>query len=75
MPIRKEGRYYAHRGVLIEVPENHPISRCATCHKDHLEVADAERLVEVLEASYQAHTAIIEKIKVRDPRIVVESPN
>lgn len=67
-PICKEGRYFPHRGVLIEVPRNHPISRCATCGKDHLDPEQAERLVEVLAQEYAQQANLIQKIQERDPR-------
>lgn len=60
--VRKDGRFYTHRGVNINVPENFIIPRCEKCQKDFMTDAMFVALTQVLEIEYQRHADIIRKV-------------
>jgi len=53
--VRKDGRFYVHRGVYINVPASITIPRCSRCGKDSLSDELRDAVTQVLENEYQQH--------------------
>ena len=60
--VRKDGRFYTHRGVQINVPASFVIPRCEKCHKDFMTDSMFVALTQLLEIEYQRHVDMIRKI-------------
>ncbi len=60
--VRKDGRFYTHRNVQINVPASFVIPRCEKCQKDFMTDAMFVALTSVLEVEYQRHVDMIRKI-------------
>lgn len=58
-PVRKDGRFYPHRGILINVPSSFVIPRCDTCGEEVLTDELREALAKVLEVEYQRDANLI----------------
>ncbi len=69
IPMRKDGRFYPHRGVFIAIPKDYPISTCVNCSEEYLDERQADKMADLLGIEYARHKEMIEKIKNRDPRI------
>ncbi len=69
IPIRKDGRFYPHRGVFIAIPKEYPISTCVGCSEEYLTDREAEKMADFLDVEYSRHETLIEKAKSRDPRL------
>ncbi len=61
----KDGRFYTHRGIRINVPAAFGIPKCGKCEKDVMTDAMFVALTAVLELEYQRHVDIIRKVMKR----------
>jgi hypothetical protein len=59
---RKDGRYFEHRGVVILLPADFNIPRCAECKVDWFSDQLIKDLELVLEAEYVQHGDLIKSI-------------
>jgi len=65
VPTRKDGRFYEHRGVFINVPERIVIPKCGTCGMDIFTDDLYKALLQVLETEYLLHADMIKSIKAK----------
>jgi len=70
IPVAKDGRFYEHREVFINVPSNFMIPKCQKCGTDIFDETLYKALIQALENEYQQHADIIaecrERYKARD---------
>lgn len=65
MPQAIDGRFFFHKGIMINCPRDIYLPRCTKCKKD--QVDDALRMVldEVLDAEFRVHEKMIEEARER----------
>ncbi len=65
-PCKKDGRFYTHRNIQINVPETFVIPKCDRCQRDvPLNDTLYVALTKVLEAEYQRHADLIKTVLAR----------
>jgi hypothetical protein len=63
VPTRKDGRFYLHRDVWINVPPHIVIPKCDRCGMDMFTDDLYKVLLQVLEVEYQVHAEMIKTIR------------
>ena len=57
--VRKDGRFFKHRGVYINLPSSIVIPRCGKCNTDSISNKLRDVITQVLETEFQEHAEII----------------
>lgn len=65
VPTQKDGRFYEHREVIINVPKDFAIPKCQKCGTDVFDEALYKALVQILEKEYQRDAAMIAECRER----------
>jgi len=65
VPTAKDGRFYEHRGVHINIPKNFVIPKCNLCGMDIFTDDLYQVLLQVLETEYVLHADMIKGIRAK----------